>query len=211
MVRRLSFVLIGLVFFTHPAWPKWDPQDKAYLVEQFRDLHEQLQALKTQLDAANAQVASLQQTQQQLQAALAKQQRTISDMDQMVSSLRISEEENFSALKARLEELRRKQEKEFASLMGKTEAAAAGQAAASPPGVKGYVTDVAGDFVTVDLGSARGMQVGTRLTVYRASDPTQRMGVLEVQQVVSAESSRARIVVMNPGVQPEFGDIVRPE
>ncbi len=58
MVRRLSFVLIGLVFFTNPAWPKWDAQDKAYLVEQFRDLHEQLQALKTQLDAANAQVAS---------------------------------------------------------------------------------------------------------------------------------------------------------
>lgn len=211
MVRRLSFVLVGLLLFATPAWPRWDKEDKAYLVEQFRDLHDQLQALKTQLDTANAQVASLQQTQQQLQAALAKQQRTISDMDQMVSSLRISEEENFSALKARLEELRRKQEKEFASLMGKTEAAAAGQTAASPPGVKGYVTDVAGDSVTVDLGSARGMQVGTRLTVYRAGDPTQRMGVLEVQQVVSAESSRARIVVMNPGVQPEFGDIVRPE
>ena len=77
--------------------------------------------------------------------------------------------------------------------------------------MKGYVTEVTGDNVSVDVGAARGIQVGNRLAVYKAGDPNQRVGVLEVQQVVGAESSRARIVVMNPGVHPEFGDIVRPE
>ena len=77
--------------------------------------------------------------------------------------------------------------------------------------VKGYVTEVTGDNVSVDMGAARGIQVGARLAVYKAGDPNQRVGVLEVQQVVGAESSQARIVVMNPGVRPEFGDIVRPE
>ncbi len=212
MVRRLIFVLIGLIFFTNPAWPKWDPQDKAYLVEQFRDLHEQLQALKSQLDTANAQVADLRQNQQQLQAALAKQQRTLQDMDQLVSSLRMGHEESISGLKSALAQLRNDMIAGFKKVTGTESAsAAAGTTASSVPGVKGYVTDVAGDNVSVDVGAARGIQVGARLAVYKGGDPNLRVGVLEVQQVVGAESSRARIVVMNPGVHPEFGDIVRPE
>ena len=210
MVRRMSFVLIGLIFFTNPAWPKWDPQDKAYMVEQFRDLHDQLQALKTQLDTANVQVADLRQNQQQLLAALAKQQRTLQEMDQLVSSLRLSHEENISSLKSALAQLRNDMNAGFKKVTG-TESAVTGQTPPQPPAAKGYVTDVAGDNVSVDVGAARGIQVGARLAVYKGSDPNLRVGVLEVQQVVGAESSRARIVVMNPGVQPEFGDIVRPE
>ncbi|MFB3923181.1 MAG: hypothetical protein ACE145_15785 [Terriglobia bacterium] len=211
MLQRLSFVLLGVILFAAPVWPKWDAQDKAYLVEQFRDLHDQLQTLKTQLETANAQVADLKQNQQQLQAALARQQRTLQEMDQLVSSLRLGHEESISGLKSALAQLRNDMNAGFKKLSGNESAATAGTMGAAPPAPKGYVTDVAGDWITVDLGSTRGMQPGTRLTVYRASDPTQRMGVLEVQQVTGAESSRARIVVMNPGVQPEFGDIVRPE
>ena len=210
MVRRLGFVLIGLVFFTNPAWSKWDPQDKAYLVEHFRDLHDQLQALKTQLDTANAQVADLRQSQQQVQAALAKQQRTLQEMDQLVSSLRLGHEESISSLKSALAQLRSDMNAGFKKVTG-TESASAGMTSASPPAMKGYVTEVAGDSVSVDVGAARGIQVGARLAVYKGGDPNLRVGVLEVQQVVSADSSRARIVVMNPGVHPEFGDIVRPE
>lgn len=210
MVRRLSFVLIGLIFFTHPAWPKWDPQDKAYMVEQFRDLHDQLQALKTQLDTVNAQVADLRQNQQQLQAALAKQQRTLQEIDQLVSSLRLGQEESISGLKSALAQLRSDMNAGFKKVTG-TESASAGQTPPSPPAVKGYVTEVTGDNVSVDVGAARGIQVGARLAVYKASDPNLRVGVLEVQEVVGAEGSRARIVVMNPGARPEFGDIVRPE
>lgn len=208
MVRRLSFVLIGLIIFTTPAWPKFDPQDKAYLAEQFRDLHDQLQALKTQLDTANAQVADLRQNQQQLQAALTKQQRTLQEMDQMVSSLRLGQEESISGLRSALAQLRSDMNAGFKKLAG-TELTPASPA--SPPAVKGYVTEVTGDNVAVDLGASRGIQVGQKLAVYKGSDPNLRVGVLEVLQVVGAEISRARIVVMNPGVQPEFGDIVRPE
>lgn len=130
MVRRLSFVLIGLIIFTTPAWPKWDPQDKAYLAEQFRDLHDQLQALKTQLDTANAQVADLRQNQQQLQAVLAKQQRSLQEMDQMVSSLRLGQEESISGLRSTLAQLRSDMNAGFKKLAG-TELAPPGPA--SPP------------------------------------------------------------------------------
>ncbi len=208
MVRRLSFVLIGLIFFATPAWPKWDPQDKAYLVEQFRDLHDQLQALKTQLETANAQVADLRQNQQQLQAVLAKQQRSLQEMDQLVSSLRLGQEESISGLKSTLAQLRSDMNAGFKKLAGTD---LAPTSSTSPPAVKGYVTEVAGENVSVDMGTTRGIKVGDRLAVYKGSDPNLRVGVLEVQQVVGAESSRARIVVMNPGVNPEFGDIVRPE
>lgn len=210
MVRRLSFVLIGLIFFATPAWPKWDPQDKAYLVEQFRDLHDQLQALKTQLDTANAQVADLRQNQQQVQAVLAKQQRSLQEMDQLVSSLRLGQEESISGLKSTLAQLRSDMNAGFKKLAG-TDLSSSGLTPSSPPAVRGYVTEVAGEDVAVDMGTTRGIKVGDRLAVYKGSDPNLRVGVLEVQQVVGAESSRARIVVMNPGVNPEFGDIVRPE
>ncbi len=212
MMRRLSSVLFGLVLFAGPAWPKWDPQDKAYLAEQFRDLHEQLQALKTQLDAANAQVADLRQNQQQLQAALAKQQRTLQEMDQLVSSLRLGQEESLSGLKSTLAQLRSDMNIGFKKVTG-TESASASASLTSPssPVVTGYVTEVTGDNVSVDIGSGRGMQAGSRLAVYKGNDPNTRVGVLEVQQVVDAGSSRARILTMDPGVRPEFGDIVRPQ
>jgi hypothetical protein len=84
----------------------------------------------------------------------------------------------------------------------------------APPArpVQGYITVVDKDnTVTVDLGSGQGIQVGSRLAVYRANDPSTRVGVLEVVQVVDAGNSRARIVTMNAGVQPEFSDFVRLE
>ncbi len=53
--------------------------------------------------------------------------------------------------------------------------------------------------------------MGSRLAVYKANDPNTRVGVLEVVQVVDAGNSRARIVTMNSGVQPEFSDFIRLE
>ena len=212
MMRRLSAVLFCLMLGATPAWSKWDAVDKAYLAEQFRALQDQSQALKTQLDNLNGQVADLRQNQQQLQAALTKQQRTIQDMDQLVSSLRLGQEESISGLKTALVQLRSEQKKAFESLMGKTEAAGGGGAS---PGtgrtVTGYVTVVEGDNVSVDVGSGQGIQVGSRLAVFKAGDPNTRVGVLEVQQVIDTGNARARILTMNPGVRPDFSDIVRLE
>jgi hypothetical protein len=60
----------------------------------------------------------------------------------------------------------------------------------------------------IDMGSAQGIQQGSRLAVYKATDPNTRVGVIEVTQVVDSGNSRARIVTMNSGVQPEFSDVV---
>lgn len=79
---------------------------------------------------------------------------------------------------------------------------------AAPVGpVTGYVTSVERNQVMVDLGTAQGLKKGTRLALYKASDPNTRVGVFEVTQVLDS-GSRARIVMINPGVKPEFGDYV---
>jgi hypothetical protein len=115
-------------------------------------------------------------------------------------------------MKTALAKLSDEQKKAFASLMGKTEVAGSGATAgAGGRVITGYVTAVEGDNVTVDIGSAQGLQPGSHLAVFKASDTTTRVGVMEIQQVIDAGNSRARLLTMNPGVQPEFGDIVRLE
>ena len=39
--------------------------------------------------------------------------------------------------------------------------------------------------------------------------PANNGDVIEVTQVVDSGNARARIVAMNPGVKPEFSDVVR--
>ena len=63
----------------------------------------------------------------------------------------------------------------------------------------------------IDMGSAQGIQQGSRLAVYKATDTNTRVGVIEVTQVVDTGNARARIVTMNSGVKPEFSDLVRVE
>jgi TolA-binding protein len=223
MMRRVSLTVLILLFCTGPALARWDKEDRAYLVDQFRALQDQLQALKAQLDTLGGQVAELKQNQQQLQTVVVRQQRMLQEMDQLVSSLRLGQEENFSGVKTTLNEMRAEHKKEFASLTGKSETGGGtvgtgqgpgGSGVTPPPArpVQGYITVVDKDnTVTVDLGSGQGIQVGSRLAVYKANDPNTRVGVLEVVQVVDAGNSRARIVTMNAGVQPEFSDFIRLE
>ncbi len=221
MMRRLGVAITLLLLCASPAWSRWDKEDKAYLVEQFRALQEQIQALKTQLDSLNGQVAELKQNQQQLQTVIVRQQRMLQDMDQLASSLRLGQEENFSGLRTALNEMRAEHKKEFASLTGKPTETGTGPMGAEPRGttqlaaprpVQGYITVVdASNNVTVDLGSGQGMQPGSRLAICKATDPNTRVGVLEVTQVLDSGNSRARIVTMNAGVRPEFSDIVRLE
>jgi TolA-binding protein len=221
MMRRLTLTMFLMLLCASTAWPRWDKEDRAYLVDQFRALQDQLQALKAQLDTLGGQVAELKQNQQQLQTVIVRQQRLLQEMDQLVSSLRLGQEESFSGLRTALNQLRSDNEKAFASLTGRP--AEPGGAATAPERkgaveapptrvVQGYITVVDKDnTVTVDLGSGQGIQAGSRLAVYKANDPNTRAGVLEVLQVVDAGNSRARIVTMNAGVQPEFSDFVRLE
>ncbi len=221
MTRRIYFILVISVLCAAAAWPKWKPEEQEYLDGQFRAIQEQVKALKAQVDSLNAKLGELRQSQDQLEQVLLRQERNMTDMEHLVTTVRTGNEECVSALKATLVELRAEQQKAFDALGGKgaqPAQVAAGGANTVPTtrtgpaiatGPHGYVTLIQGDIVTVDLGSSQGIRPGARLLLYKSSDQMTRVGELEVTQVVDAGNSRARIVNTNPGVKPEFSDIVR--
>jgi hypothetical protein len=219
MMWRISVAILLAVLGTSTAWGKFKPEEQQYLDEQFRATQDQVQALKTQITALTVQLNELRQNQTQLQTVIIRQQRMLQEMGQMLSAVRLSEEESFAGLKTALNRLETQQQKGFSTLTGQgvqapgagAETAAAARPVPGPPAApQGYVVDVKGDDVTVDIGTEKGMNVGTRLAVYKASDPNTRVGVLEIVQP-AVGSSRARAVTLNPAVQLEFSDIVRVE
>lgn len=221
MTRRITFVIFLLLLLTPSAWPKWKEDEQKYLDDQFKSVLDQIQALGNQVAALNAQLAELKQNQAQLQAVTIRQQRALQDLDQMLSSLRIGNEENFATLKTALTELRSETENAVKKLTGQPAqqpAAPAEAAIVTRPGAvsprqapQGYITAVDAGNVMIDMGSAQGVQQGSRLAVYKATDPNTRVGVIEVTQVVDAGNARARVVTMNAGAKPEFSDVVRVE
>ena len=221
MIRRITFVIFLLLFLTPSAWPKWKEDEQKYLDDQFKSVLDQMQALGNQVAALNAQLAELKQNQAQLQAVAIRQQRALQDLDQMLSSLRIGNEENFAKLKTALTELRAETENAVKKLTGQPAQQPAAPVEATlvtHPGAvparqapQGYITAVDGGNVMIDMGSAQGVQQGSRLAVYKATDPNTRVGVIEVTQVVDAGNARARVVTMNAGARPEFSDVVRVE
>jgi len=221
MTRRITFVILLLLFLTPSAWPKWKEDEQKYLDDQFKSVLDQMQALGNQVAALNAQLAELKQNQAQLQAVAIRQQRALQDLDQMLSSLRIGNEENFAKLKTALTELRAETENAVKKLTGQPAQQPAAPVEATlvtHPGAvparqapQGYITAVDGGNVMIDMGSAQGVQQGSRLAVYKATDPNTRVGVIEVTQVVDAGNARARVVTMNAGAKPEFSDVVRVE
>jgi len=221
MVRRIILAIFLLLLMTPSAWPKFKEDEQKYLDDQFKMVLDQMQALGNQLAALNAQQAALKQNQEQLQAVFLQQKSKIQDLDEMLSSLRISNEDNFSKLKAAIADLRAQAEN-AAKLAGQPGAPTGAPAEIVPlarPATpvaarsadKGYITAVDGKTVTIDWGSAQGMQAGSRLAVYKATDQNTRVGVIEVTQVVDSGNARAHIVTMNTGVTPEWGDVVRVE
>ncbi|HMD83834.1 MAG TPA: hypothetical protein VKO18_03930 [Terriglobia bacterium] len=219
MTRRIFLAIFLLLSLTPSAWPKFKEDEQKYLDDQFKMVLDQMQALGNQLAALNAQQAALKQNQEQLQAVFLQQKSKIQDLDEMLSSLRISNEDNFSKLKTAIADLRTQTDNAVSKLTGQPVtptgapeiAPLASPAApmASRPTSQGYITAVDGTNVMIDKGSAQGIQVGSQLAVYKATDQNTRVGVLEVTQVVDSGNSRAHIVTMNSGVKPEFGDIVR--
>jgi hypothetical protein len=222
MIRRIRAVILLMVLGTGTVWCKFKEEEQKFLDDQFRATQEQIQALKAQVAALSSQLDELRQNQSQLQAVIIRQQRAMQEMEQTLSAMRLTEEENFSGLKAALSRLEAQQQKGLSTLTGQsTQPAGLGPEAARPakttagtsatPGpVQGYVVEVKGDEVTVDIGTERGINAGTRLTVFKANDPNTRVGVLEIIQP-AAGSSRARAVTLNPGIQLDFSDIVRLE
>lgn len=222
MMRRVLLSVLLAAFCASAAWPKWKEEEQKYLDDHFQAAREQVQALRAQIDALNARVAELQQGQAQLQQAMVRELRALQDANQFLSAMRAGNDESFSNLRSAISQFRAEAQKSFSTLSGQpipttgmaevtSVQRAAAPAAPTPQGVQGYVTIVDGNNVTVDVGSSRGIRVGSRLVVYKATDPNTRVGVLEVTQVIDRENSKAQIVTMNPGIRPEFSDIVRVE
>ncbi|MGA2983784.1 MAG: hypothetical protein ABSG32_08210 [Terriglobia bacterium] len=222
MARRIILAVLLFLSLTPSAWPKFKEDEQKYLDDQFKAVLDQAQALGNQVAALNAQMAELKQNQAQLQAVIIRQQHQLQDLDEMLSSLRIGNEENFSKLKTAIADLRGQTDNALSKLSGQPAAPSGTPAEASTlarpatpapsrPASQGYVTAVEDSNVMIDMGSAQGIQQGSRLAVYKATDPNTRVGVIEVTQVIDTGTARARIVTMNSGVKPEFSDVVRVE
>ncbi len=221
MIRRIILGTCLLLCITPSAFPKFKDDEQKYLDDQFKAILDQMQAMGNQVAALNGQLTELKQNQATLQNVIIRQQHQLQDLDEMLSSLRIGNEENFSKLKTALADLRAETDNAVSKLTGQAAApanapavAAVATPAAPAPArqsPQGYVTSTSADGTTVmiDMGSAQGIQQGVKLAVYKASDPNTRVGVIEVTQVVDSGNSRASVVTMNPGVKPEFSDVVR--
>jgi TolA-binding protein len=225
MMRRMMLALFFVLMVVTSAWPKFKEDEQQYLNDQFKAIQDQVQALTTQLQTLNAQLQELRQNQVQFQAVIVRQQRSLQDLDQMVTSMRLGDEENFSSLKTAITQLRRETLDGLKQLGGvqisptgtvSPVTTTPGPANPPQPVLQGYVTAVEGnnlqDFrVTLDMGSSQGIHQGSRLALYKSSDPNTRVGVIEIIQVIDAGTSRAQIVTLNTGVRPEFSDVVRLE
>jgi phosphotransferase system IIB component len=221
MIRRAMLAVFFVLFVVTSAWPKFKEDEQQYLNDQFKAIQDQVQALTTQLQTLNAQLQVLRQNQAQFQAVIDHQQQALQNLDQLVTSMHLGDEENFSSLKTAITQLRKDTKAAIASLTGVQPGSATAEttkpSSENPPRVlQGYVTDVkgnnVGDIVTLDVGSSsQGIHQGSRLTLFKASDLNTQVGLVEITQVIDAGTSRAQIVTLNPGVRLEWGDVVRLE
>jgi hypothetical protein len=217
MMRRVMLALFIVLLAITSAWPKFKPDEQQYLDDHFNLIKQQVEALNTQLQTLNAQLQVLLKNQAQFQAIIDQQQKSLQELDQMVKTMRLGTEEDSSKLKMAILQLRKETQDGLAKLGGVAPppspgggTGASGQAPAQAP-ASGYITGLNGDNVTIDMGSTQGVHQGSRLALFKASDPNTRVGVIEVTQVIDAGNSRAQVVTLNPGVRLEWGDVVRLE
>ena len=220
MMRRVMLALFFVLMVVTSAWPKFKEDEQQYLNDQFKSIQDQVQALTTQLQTLNAQLQELRQNQAQFQAVIVSQQRSLKELDQMVTSMSLRGEENFSSLKTAITQFKNETQAGIKQLGGvpsqvsvPTEPARPGSGNPPQPVLQGNVIGVEGDKVmTLDMGSSsQGIRQGSRLKLYKQSDPNTQVGVIEIIQVIDAGTSRAQIVTVNSGVRPEWGDVVRLE
>ncbi|HVN09148.1 MAG TPA: hypothetical protein VMV61_09260 [Patescibacteria group bacterium] len=193
--------------------PKFkDPNLQQYLVSQMNSIQEKLDRLSSRLDALEGQLAKVKEQQQALATDFHANQELAKATDTSVTSLRVSNQEDLLSLKTDVARIRR-DVSDLGDQVRKTAApppAPAAPAAPAPPKIEGYITQVAPNTISINLGTAAGVEVGMKFGVYRAADPQTRIGTIEVTEVVDANNARAKIVASNPNTKFQFSDIVRP-
>ncbi len=215
MLRRATFAILLGLFCATLAWPKIKPEDQEYFDNQFQTLRDQIQALKKQNEALAAQLVQTQQNQVAFQTALLAEQKKLDELEALISSMRIGSEENFASVKSAIGKLHDEQAKSFNDLIGRgTQTAAVTPSAPSAPPaptVKGYVTNVKGDVLTLDVGASQGIRIGSKLQLFKATDLNTPVGEVEVTEVTDSGTSHARVVSLTPDTKVAFSDIVRLE
>jgi hypothetical protein len=187
-----------------------------FLIPQITDIQAKLDKLTDKLAALETALGKLQAQ----EAALAEDQRSTQGLlkatDASVTSLRVTNQQDLLGVKTDLVEIRRNMG-EIADQMRRSAAPAPNPAPAAPapaptpvPTADGYVTQVSDTEVTINLGSAAGLRVGMRFSVYHGGDPQTRIGIIEITDVMDANNSRARILETKPDAKFQFSDVVRP-
>jgi len=222
-MARTFTALLGLGLWLVPALPARaqqaaqgqaaaykfkDPALQQYLVGELSTIEEKLDKLSTRLDAMEGQLAKLKEQQQALAADFRANQELSKATDTSVTSLRASNQEDLLSVKTDVARIRRDLS-EMADEMRKASAPPPAPPA-SQPKLEGYITQTSATSISINLGSAAGVEVGMRFGVYRAAEPQTRIGTLEITEVLDANNSRAKVVASNPNTKFQFSDIVRP-
>lgn len=210
-MRLRLFLLVPLVslLLAPAAFAQKKPKDpvlQAYLEETFADLSSKLLKLADRLSVIEEELAKIKQQQSQAAEELRTSQTLLKTNDAALSSFRLSTQQDLLSLKQDLGRI----QQELAALLERVQKPEPAPPAEGPR-IEGYITAVLNNDVTINLGSAVGMKVGSRLAVFRATDPKLQIGVIEVTEVLDANNSRAKVVFNKPGIKFEFSDIVRPE
>ncbi|MGH9343046.1 MAG: hypothetical protein ACRD19_04720 [Terriglobia bacterium] len=234
MLRRVAVIAILGCLFAANGWAKVNKDDKEYFDEQIAAVTAQMQAIEKQITGLTAQLRTLTQQFSDMQKAqadfhetLQHQGESLNDMLTSMNIMRQSHSTDMGSIADRLNVLTSQVNGLLASERANTSvqpsvvpAVTAGVApvasATAPPvaaaaGVEGYIVAVNGTDLTVGLGSGQGLQVGSKLGLFKKADPQVRVGELEVTSIMDSSNCHARILALNDGVQPGDDDIVRPE
>ena len=218
-MRRTIWLTLLLVLVAVQA-SAFNKKDRAYLDQQFK-------AIQEELTATRAMVKELEKRQAGLLAVLAGQTKVLKSVDDILAELRTRMGENsrslaalftsLTILKGEVAGFREETGKKFQELAIRPTSTAVleplglsrGMALGSPRALEGYITAVKGETVTIDRGSAHGLQGGERRAAFLAVDPETQVGELEVSGVVESQQAQCRVMELKSGVSLDFGDIVR--
>jgi hypothetical protein len=221
-MRKIAITALLILGCAGSLLAKIKPDEQAFFDGKFQELGDQQAKLlkaqqdaytallkqlaenqKQQTDALNAQITELVRSQASLAKTVEEMQRTFSQLEITIGNIAHNNTQDTLSLRQAIDQMRAQLQE-----MG-------GGAGGSSPARKatvGYVTGVGTDnAITVNLGSGSGLKVGSQLGLYKANDQNTRVGTLEVTDVFDPGNAKAKVVVLNAGVQPEYSDMVKPD
>lgn len=236
-MKRLTMVTMILLVVASTAWSKIKKDEQEYFDAQFEVLKAQIvklqdenNSLNSQLAKVTEQLAALQKSQIEANELIHRDGGFLEEVNQSLRMNQMTHEQDYNTMK-QIQLLLQNQQQQLAALSNGNAAqasapvvavagappsapAAVAQPAASAqvvPAVHFYIVLVEGDKYTLGLGTAQGVKIGAKVAVYKASAPAEKIGELEVTDIVDDNDCHARLASINPGVTIEANDIVQPQ